>query len=168
MPSLVQSRVIKGAVHQPYTGAQKVHQIIQKYIVDHPIMLQVLHDRFCVKDMALKWFKSYLSDRTQTYQVKNQQSRPRTVDCSVPQGSVLGPPNSTLILKIWQTSLTTIIWSHHDVCGRHSTYRVYNGFWHSECHHETPELCPQSIHQWCRSRRLQLNPAKTELILVRI
>ena len=59
--------------------------------VDHPIMLQVLHDRFCVKDTALKWFESYLSDRTQTYQVKDQQSRPRTVDCSVPQGSVLGP-----------------------------------------------------------------------------
>ena len=54
--------------------------------VDHPIMLQVLHDRFCVKEMALKWFESYLSDRTQTYQVKHQQSRPRTVDCSVPQG----------------------------------------------------------------------------------
>ena len=24
--------------------------------VDHPIMLQVLHDRFCVKNTALKWF----------------------------------------------------------------------------------------------------------------
>ena len=59
--------------------------------VDHPIMLQVLHDRFCVEDAALKWFESYLSDRTQTYRVKDQQSRPRTVDCSVPQGSVLGP-----------------------------------------------------------------------------
>ena len=59
------------------------------YTVDHPIMLQVLHDRFCVEDMALKWFESYLSDRTQTYLVKDQQSRPSTVDCSVPQGSVL-------------------------------------------------------------------------------
>ena len=29
-------------------------------------MLEVLHDRFCVKDTALKWFESYLSDRTQT------------------------------------------------------------------------------------------------------
>ena len=59
--------------------------------VDHPIMLQVLHDGFSVKDKALKWFESYLSDRTQTYQVKDQQSRLRTVYCSVPQGSVLGP-----------------------------------------------------------------------------
>ena len=80
-------------------------------IVDHPIMLQVLHDRFCVEDTALKWFESYLSDRTQTYQVKDQQSRPRTVDCSVPQGSVLGPQNSTPTPKIWQTSSTIIFWT---------------------------------------------------------
>ena len=47
--------------------------------------------RFCVEGRALKWFESYLCDRTQTYQVKDQQSRPRKVDCGVPQGSVLGP-----------------------------------------------------------------------------
>ena len=29
--------------------------------VDHPIMLQVLHDGFCVKDTALKWLESYVS-----------------------------------------------------------------------------------------------------------
>ena len=59
--------------------------------VDHSIMLQVLRDRFCVEGRALEWFESYLCDRTQTYQVKDQQSRPRKVDCGVPQGSVLGP-----------------------------------------------------------------------------
>ena len=31
------------------------------------------------------------SDRTQSYQVKDQQSQPRKVDCGAPQGSVLGP-----------------------------------------------------------------------------
>ena len=59
--------------------------------VDHSIMLQVLRDRFCVEGRALEWFESYLCDRTQTYQVEDQQSRPRKVDCGVPQGSVLGP-----------------------------------------------------------------------------
>ena len=59
--------------------------------VVHSIMLQVLRDRFCVEGRALEWFESYLCDRTQTYLVKNQQSRPRKFDCGVPQGSVLGP-----------------------------------------------------------------------------
>ena len=59
--------------------------------VDHPVLLQFLQYRFCVRDGALGWIGSYLSNRTQTYQVKDQQSSPRLVDCRVPQGSVLGP-----------------------------------------------------------------------------
>ena len=42
--------------------------------VDHSILLQVLQDRFCVGGRALKWFESYLCDKTQTYRVKDQQS----------------------------------------------------------------------------------------------
>ena len=54
-------------------------------------MLHVLRDRFGVEGRALEWFESYLCDRTQTYKSKDQQSRPRTVDCGVSQGSALGP-----------------------------------------------------------------------------
>ena len=50
------------------------------------------------------------------------------------------------------------------VCGRRSTYRVYNGFWHSECHHKNAKLCWSCTLVSCTSRRLQLTPAKTELI----
>ena len=41
----------------------------------------------------------YVTER-KTYQVKDQQSRPRKVDCGVPQGSVLGPQNSSLTPEI--------------------------------------------------------------------
>jgi hypothetical protein len=58
--------------------------------VDHNI-LQVLGRRFGVTGTALKWFVSYLSGRTQTIQISTQRSGPHPVDCSVPQGSVLGP-----------------------------------------------------------------------------
>ena len=34
--------------------------------MDHNILLSVLHDRFGVIDVALDWFVSYLSDRTQS------------------------------------------------------------------------------------------------------
>ena len=43
--------------------------------VDHSIMLQVLQDQFCVEGRPLEWIESYLCDRTQTHQVKDQQSR---------------------------------------------------------------------------------------------
>ena len=62
-----------------------------------------------VKDTALKWFESYLSDRTQTYQVKDRQSCLCTVDCSVPQGSVLGPQK----FKAYTEDLANLIDDHY-------------------------------------------------------
>ena len=41
--------------------------------------------------MALEWCSSYLNKRSQTFQVGSDQSGPHTLDCSVPQGPVLGP-----------------------------------------------------------------------------
>ena len=45
----------------------------------------------------------------QTYQVKDQQSHPRTVDCSVPQGSVLG----TQKFNAYTEDLANLINDHH-------------------------------------------------------
>ena len=59
--------------------------------VDHAHMLSILRRRFSVESLALDWFQSYLSNRTQTFTVGESKSDPCLVYCSVPQGSVLGP-----------------------------------------------------------------------------
>ena len=41
--------------------------------------------------MSIKWFKSYLSERSQVCSVSVSLSAPLTVSCGVPQGSILGP-----------------------------------------------------------------------------
>jgi len=58
--------------------------------VDHDTLLSVLHRRFGVCDHALTWVRSYLSERTQNFLVNGVLSGPVAVNCSVPQGSVLG------------------------------------------------------------------------------
>jgi len=40
---------------------------------------------------AMSWFRSYLTDRTQTFVVSEDTHGPLPVNCSAPQGSVLGP-----------------------------------------------------------------------------
>jgi len=59
--------------------------------VDHNILLSVLSTRFSIHDTALDWFRSYLSGRSQSFVHGGHQTDDYPVDCSVPQGSVLGP-----------------------------------------------------------------------------
>ena len=59
--------------------------------VDHHILLTRLSCRFGIKGNALKWIKSYLSDRRQSVCVDNERSSSQDLSCGVPQGSVLGP-----------------------------------------------------------------------------
>ena len=53
--------------------------------VDHGCLPSVLERRFCVDGDALEWFKSYLSDRSQTYIAGEDSHGPVSVSCSVPQ-----------------------------------------------------------------------------------
>jgi len=58
--------------------------------VDHDCLLTVLRDRFAVTGPALDWFRSYLSERTQTFIVGDAESHTVSMDCSVPPRLCLG------------------------------------------------------------------------------
>ena len=59
--------------------------------VDHNILLNRLKHMFGITDVALDWFTSYLSDRSQKVSIAGAYSVSRFLECCVPQGSVLGP-----------------------------------------------------------------------------
>ena len=131
--------------------------------VDHDTLRQVLSRRFGVQGSMMAWFDSYLINRTQTFQFGTNQSGPHRVDCSVPQGSVLGPQEFTAYTE----DLACLIHRHH--LGHHlyaddtqlidSVKIVDIGTLINRL-----QLCIDDITSWCASRRLQLNPVKTELI----
>ena len=76
--------------------------------VDHTILLQRMHSKFGIKGDALNWFRSYLSDRSQTVYVNGATSDSYDVFCGVPQGSVLGP----ILYLIYTSPIGDILRSH--------------------------------------------------------
>ncbi len=77
--------------------------------VDHCILLERLERRFGVKGTVLDWFRSYLSDRTQSIALPGgTRSEPQKLTCGVPQGSVLGP----ILFCVYTTPLGDILRAH--------------------------------------------------------
>ena len=57
----------------------------------HSTLLHLLNYSSGIDDAALRWIKSYLSERSQFVRIGTAFSKPTVCDCGVPQGSVLGP-----------------------------------------------------------------------------
>ena len=58
--------------------------------VNHSFLIKKLRI-FGIKNIALNWIESYLTNRTQQTQIGNDLSTERSVKTGVPQGSILGP-----------------------------------------------------------------------------
>ena len=71
--------------------------------IDHNIQPKRLHE-LGIRDAALHWFRSYLSQRRQPVVINGSRSSYRNLSVGVPQGSVLGPISFTL----YTTSLCAI------------------------------------------------------------
>ena len=52
--------------------------------IDHEILMNKLH-LYGVKGSALRWFKSYLTNREQVCKIDNIISTPKNIKCGVPQ-----------------------------------------------------------------------------------
>ena len=76
--------------------------------VDHYILLNRLKHRFGIKDTALNWFRSYLTNRKKCVIIRESTSSSCNLEFGVPQGSVLGP----ILCVLYTTPLGDILREH--------------------------------------------------------
>ena len=76
--------------------------------VDHDILLSRLSSRYGICVTTLKWFKSYLSNRTQYVKVNGSSSCFTGLSQGVPRESVLGP----IFYSLYTSPLTDIAKAH--------------------------------------------------------
>ena len=58
--------------------------------IDHRILLRKLYS-YGIRGSMLKWMETYLTDRSQYVVFDGKVSETRSIECGVPQGSILGP-----------------------------------------------------------------------------
>ncbi len=131
--------------------------------VNHQILLSTLSS-LGITGIPLRWFESYLTGRSFRVAWGGEVSKAHQLVTGVPQGSVLGP----LLFSTYTTSLGPIMQAHgfsyH--CYADDT-QLYLSF-----QPDDPTVaarisgCLADISAWMKEHHLQLNLAKTELLVI--
>ena len=129
-------------------------------LVDHQILINKL-EIYGIKDDALMWFDTYLTNRKQQVTINNSKSDFQHISCGVPQGSILGPLLFLLFindLPLYTNNVFTDLYADdttlYDV--QDSVEQIENNL----------QSALNNLHIWCGGNGMILNSSKTKVMLV--
>ena len=135
--------------------------------IDHEILLNRLFN-LGVRDSALAWFRSYLTDRRQCVYIKGTKSKERRLPYGVPQGSVLGP----ILFTLYTTPLGNIARAsglkYHLYADDKQLYIAFKPTDDSSValSIQTLQKCACDVKHWLTNNFLKCNGDKTDLLVV--
>ncbi len=132
--------------------------------VNHQILLSTLSS-LDITGIPLRWFESYLTGRSFRVAWGGEVSKAHKLVTGVPQGSVLGP----LLFSTYTTSLAPIIQAHgfsyHFYADDTQLYLSFRPDFSICTVAARISGCLADISAWMKEHHLQLNLAKTELLV---
>ena len=133
--------------------------------IDIEILLDILEKEIGITGVALQWFRSFLTGRTQKVRIGGEFSKILEVLFGAPQGSVLGPPLFNIyvrgqprIFEAFQFHST----SFADDSNGSKTFSLQFQF--KILTDDVPKVMEEISH-WMNIMFLKINPDKTEIIL---
>ena len=128
--------------------------------VDHSLLLLKLTE-YGVSTACLKWFRSYLSQRSQKTSVGDALSSKRNVTIGVPQGSVLGP----LLFLVFINDLPLSVKYSNTILFADDTAIYFSGKNCNEIQSKMNEDLAL-VKKWLNDHRLMLNITKSKFVVV--
>ena len=133
--------------------------------IDVEKLLEILEKEIGVSGIALKWFRSFLTGRTQKVRIGGEFSKTMEVLFGVPQGSVLGP----ILFNIYVRSLPLIF----ETCQFKSTAfaddsngsKTFSLEFQFDILTKDVPKCMAEIAHWMNLMFMKINPDKTEIVL---
>ena len=144
-------------------------------MVDHNILIDLLHETFRIGDKALRWFQSYLKNRYCKVKIGKDYSERKSLNFGVPQGSCAGP----VLYLSYAASISDVV----SEVSEEGDPRPISLIGFAEDHvvkksfiptlEDDEELCIANIQaclfrvkKWMDSMRLKMNEGKTEFIII--
>ena len=127
--------------------------------VNHDILLQKMR-AYGISGPGLEFFNSYLKNRVQCCSINASTSGFKSINCGVPQGSILGP----LLFLIYMNDLPNAVENVEIIMFADDTSL-------SKAFQNTGELCMElipafpNICKWLMANKLSLNTVKTEFMV---
>ena len=132
--------------------------------VDHELLLKVLNHRFRVTDTALEWYKNYLIPRRFKVSINGSYSSEKTINFSVPQGSVQG----AFLFIAYASTIQEVVKKHLTLTGFADDHSICKQFKSGSGQEQDTiailESSFKDIKAWVDAVRLRLNKSKTEFI----
>ena len=128
-------------------------------LVNHSILLQKL-SKYKFSDRSLKWFKSYLTDRSQQVSLSGKLSGSLPIESGVPQGSVLGP----ILFLIFINDLPLHIDAQTDMFADDTTISTSGNSPVEIAHTLNRNL--SEVSSWCKNNCMVINTSKTKAMLI--
>ena len=128
-------------------------------MVDHSILLNKL-DHYGIRDTALCWMRSYLSQREQCVSIGGTVSSMRKLEFGVPQGSILGP----LLFLIYVNDLHLISNFAKFIMYADDANIIISGKNVSDLIEKVNQLI-NNLQNWVNNNGLKMNLKKTKYML---
>ena len=135
--------------------------------IDHEILLKKLKVMYGIKSFSLKWFQSYLKDRSFSVIIKSAKSGIEIILYGVPQGSILGP----ILFILFTKDLSDIVKKYginlHLYADDSTLYLALNPLDSVNIESVKGKLqqCLEEIKTWMTYNFMKLNEDKTKIIV---